>query len=480
MKKYYLGIDLGSTTSKAIIIDDYERIVGRGITNTRANYKVAADIARQEAEYDARFNLLHSQIANEAKENPGVARYLQDIRRVFQYVQFRHRMRKLEELLLETIQSFRNAEQSQLEKTLKDLLRTIEPIIRDSYLSRNLGGQNQFFRDIVSEQYNLVVARSNPEFYEPLMLAFDKSITPVENEMGSQTFEELVFEAMNFLNEKYKDIPDQMYSDENADWYYAELNSSSNSFRHIENTLRKYIEEVIKEEFHIANMVGTGYGRALLPFPEDCIMSEILCHAFGAHAIFPNTRTVLDIGGQDTKAIQVDSHGLVTSFHMNDRCAAGCGRYLGYIADEFGLSLNELGPEALSATRETTICSTCTVFAGAEVKELLHNGEERPNILAGLHKAIVQRAMSLLARSGGVKSEFTFTGGVARNQAVLKYVKQMVTDSYGELTMNIHTDSIFMGALGGALFARKGMKAALPKEPHTQAKSQALQNELEA
>jgi len=209
-------------------------------------------------------------------------------------------------------------------------------------------------------------------------------------------------------------------------------------------------------------MVETGYGRALLPFPEDCIKSEILCHAFGAHAVFPNTRTVLDIGGQDTKAIQVDSHGLVTSFHMNDRCAAGCGRYLGYIADEFGISLNELGPEAMKADKETTICSTCTVFAGAEVKELLHNGEERPNILAGLHKAIIQRAMSLIARSGGVKNEFTFTGGVARNQAVIKYVKQMVTDSYGEVTMNIHTDSIFMGALGGAMFARRNMDVDLP------------------
>ncbi len=203
-------------------------------------------------------------------------------------------------------------------------------------------------------------------------------------------------------------------------------------------------------------MVGTGYGRALLPFPEDSIKSEILCHAFGAHAVFPDTRTVLDIGGQDTKAIQVDKYGLVTSFNMNDRCAAGCGRYLGYIADEFSISLNELGPEALEAEKEVVICSTCTVFAGAEVRELLNVGEKRSNILAGLHKSIVMRAMSLIARSGGVKNEFTFTGGVARNQAVLKYVSQMVTDSYGsDIKINIHTDSIFMGALGGAMFARR-------------------------
>jgi benzoyl-CoA reductase subunit A len=153
--------------------------------------------------------------------------------------------------------------------------------------------------------------------------------------MFTQSFEELVYEAMRYLNEKYQGLADQPNAGAQDDWYYAELNSSSKSFKSIERTLTQYIDDVVKEEIHIANMVGTGYGRALLPFPEDCIMSEILCHAYGAHAIFPNTRTVLDIGGQDTKAIQVDKHGLVTSFHMNDRCAAGCGRYLGYIADEF-------------------------------------------------------------------------------------------------------------------------------------------------
>jgi benzoyl-CoA reductase subunit A len=210
-------------------------------------------------------------------------------------------------------------------------------------------------------------------------------------------------------------------------------------------------------------MTGTGYGRALLPFPENCIKSEILCHAFGAHAIFPNTRTVLDIGGQDTKAIQVDKYGLVTSFHMNDRCAAGCGRYLGYIADELSISLNELGPLALEAQKEVNICSTCTVFAGAELRELMNIGEKREDILAGLHKAIVMRAMSLLARSGGVRNEFTFTGGVARNQATLKYLADLVRKNYGEnLTINIHTDSIFMGALGAAMFARRNIDVDLP------------------
>ena len=130
--------------------------------------------------------------------------------------------------------------------------------------------------------------------------------------------------------------------------------------------------------------------------------------------------------------------------------------YLGYIADEFSISLNELGPLAIEATHEVNICSTCTVFAAAEIRELLNVGQKRSDILAGLHRAIVMRAMSLLARSGGVRNEFTFTGGVARNQAVLKYVSELVLKNYGnDIKINVHTDSIFMGALGGAMFARR-------------------------
>lgn len=462
MKKYYLGIDLGSTTSKAVIIDENDKIVGRGITNTRANYKVAADIAREEAIYDARFNLLQQKIDKNLVEKPEFKKYMKDLRSVFQYGQFKRRFDSLEKLLVATVQDYTYANKVTILEKLREILNTIKPQIEHEFINEDLGSKNQFFRDIVSEKYNAEVEKKGAENFEPLMLAFDKSITPTENEMVQYNFKELVLEAMKTLDEKYKGLADQQEDGKHEDWYYAELNAVKNNYKNVEFTLRDHIEEIVNEEINIAKMTGTGYGRALLPFPEDCIKSEILCHAFGAHAVFPNTRTVLDIGGQDTKAIQVDSHGLVTSFHMNDRCAAGCGRYLGYIADEFGLSLNELGPEANKATKETTICSTCTVFAGAEVKELLHNGEERPNILAGLHKAIIQRAMSLIARSGGVKNEFTFTGGVARNEAIVKYVKQMVFDSYGEVTMNIHTDSIFMGALGGAMFARRNINTDLP------------------
>jgi benzoyl-CoA reductase subunit A len=176
--------------------------------------------------------------------------------------------------------------------------------------------------------------------------------------------------------------------------------------------------------------------------------------------MFPGTRTVLDIGGQDTKAIQVDGDGIVTSFQMNDRCAAGCGRYLGYIADEMNLGLHQLGPLAMKAERAVKINSTCTVFAGAELRERLSLGEKREDILAGLHRAIILRAMSLLARSGGVSDEFTFTGGVAKNPMAVRSLAELIEANYGRRTTNISPDSIYTGALGAALFARRDVEHA--------------------
>jgi benzoyl-CoA reductase subunit A len=171
----------------------------------------------------------------------------------------------------------------------------------------------------------------------------------------------------------------------------------------------------------------------------------------------PKTATVLDIGGQDTKAIQVDPQGIVESFQMNDRCAAGCGRYLGYIADEMNLGLHELGPMAMQSKRKVRINSTCTVFAGAELRDRLSMGEKREDIVAGLHRAIILRAMSILSRSGGIRDEFTFTGGVAKNEAAVAVLKEIAFENYGEVTMNVNPDSIYTGALGAATFARRAV-----------------------
>ena len=466
MNKYYLGIDLGSTTSKAVIINEQDEIIGRGITNTRANYSVAADIARMEAIYNARFSILKRNLAKEIEAKPQYRKYLADLESVFQYEQFKVRIDKLGDELLKTCYNhFEGERRLIMIDHLRLIRRAIKPKIKHQYIYENLGDKNQFFRDIVSEKYNEEVSKFDISLFEPLMTIWDKSITAAENEVVNFEFESLITQAMDLLKEKYENLPDQsenipIEADKNFD---AEMYLLKGDFKNVSESLRERIDEVANLEFNIENMTGTGYGRALLPFPQECIRSEILCHAFGAHAVFPETRTVLDIGGQDTKAIQVDKYGLVTSFQMNDRCAAGCGRYLGYIADEMSISLNELGPLAMQAEKEVTICSTCTVFAGAELRELTNMGEKRADILGGLHKAIIMRAMSLIARSGGVFNEFTFTGGVARNQAVIKYLAQLVKENYGDnIKINIHTDSIFMGALGGAMFARRNIKADLP------------------
>jgi benzoyl-CoA reductase subunit A len=140
---------------------------------------------------------------------------------------------------------------------------------------------------------------------------------------------------------------------------------------------------------------------------------------------------------------------------MNDRCAAGCGRYLGYIADEMNLGLHELGPMAMQATRKVRINSTCTVFAGAELRDRLSMGEKREDIVSGLHRAIILRAMSILSRSGGIRDQFTFTGGVAKNEAAVAVLKELAFENYGEVTMNVNPDSIYTGALGAATFAQR-------------------------
>lgn len=461
--KYYLGIDLGSTTSKAVIVNENEERAGMGITNTRANYEVAAEIAKQQAIYNTRFSLLKDKVGKHLLQQPEYRRFFFDLENTFQYLQFDDRYEKLSRQMLTNVSSLmKNHDYKEKgEELIRQILGEMKIELKNKYLNERLGSKNQFFRDIVSEAYNEKLEKIDRTFFEPLMNTFDKSINGVENEIVEYDFQDLIHQSIDLLRVHYDSLLSKDVTELASD-FRAEIELLAGNYKNIKEDLQSHIENVARQDIVIANMVGTGYGRALLPFPQECIRSEILCHAFGAHAIFPKTRTVLDIGGQDTKAIQVDQYGMVTSFHMNDRCAAGCGRYLGYIANEFGLSLNELGPLTLQAKKETNICSTCTVFAGAEVRELLNVGESKEDILAGLHKAIVSRAMSLIARSGGVKNEFTFTGGVARNQAIVKYVSEFVRNSYGkDITINIHPDSIFMGALGAALFAKKNIQVSL-------------------
>ena len=418
----YLGIDLGSTTTKAVLLDGDEHILGRGITNTRSDYHVATSVAGKEAEVSARFTLLR----RHAKRSGIADLVLDDLEAFFALESFLFRLRRLRELAFH--HASEHGRETRLAEAAQDLFDRIETAtVENPDSARKL--RHSFFRDVVGTSFMSLAETQAMNYgldFEDLMAVYDVVILREENTVLDLEFESTLARSPLFSGSSGPQIAEAV-----AAAGAVSLESS--------------------------NMVGTGYGRQRLPFRPDQIRSEILCHGLGAHFMFPRTRTVLDIGGQDTKAIQVDEHGIATNFQMNDRCAAGCGRYLGYVADELSISLDELGPLALTASRTVPVSSTCTVFAGAEIRERLELGEKREDILAGLHRAIVLRAMSLLSRSGGVTEEFTFTGGVARNPAVVKELRSLVRENYGERTMNIHQDSIYMGALGAALYARRDL-----------------------
>ncbi|MCL4182810.1 MAG: 2-hydroxyglutaryl-CoA dehydratase [Burkholderiaceae bacterium] len=192
--------------------------------------------------------------------------------------------------------------------------------------------------------------------------------------------------------------------------------------------------------------VGTGYGRYKITF-GDTQITEITCHAKGAHFIFPKTRTVVDIGGQDTKGIRINETGEVLDFVMNDKCAAGTGRFLGVAAQVLELPLDDLGPLSLQATKPVDINSTCTVFAETEILSYLAQKKKLEDILMGMHHAIAARTASLLMRVG-MNEELTFTGGVSRNKGMVLALEQGLG-----VSLNVSEESHFTGAIGAAVFA---------------------------
>jgi benzoyl-CoA reductase subunit A len=433
--RVFLGIDLGSTTTKAIVLDENSVVIGRGITNSRSNYDVACGIAREEAFVRTKFTLTRQTLGI----NPALAGiekpFLSSLERNFRLEQHLNQLTGLRKSLLDGAEGFR------YQSIRKELIAALERICASmeeralAHFGELAVRKSDFFRDLAAADYmHFAEQSSDPKGvrFETLCGLFDAAILIVENQPIQNAFQSHIGGALD-----------------------RTLARSSPAIQQNAGSLRAAVETVLATNLLEAATVGTGYGRQRLPFPKEQIRSEILCHGLGAHSMFPETRTVLDIGGQDTKAIQVDPQGIVTSFQMNDRCAAGCGRYLGYIADEMNLGLHELGPLAQQSTSRVKINSTCTVFAGAELRERLSFGQAREDILAGLHRAMILRAMSLLARSGGIADQFTFTGGVARNPAAVAALRELVAENYGQRTLNISADSIYTGALGAALFARR-------------------------
>jgi benzoyl-CoA reductase subunit A len=430
--KTFIGIDLGSTTTKALVVDESRNVLGRGITNSRSNYDTAATIAKQEALVSARFYLFRRALEQGAALNGGLESFIAQLERDFRLEQYLEQLADLEQVCMRNVQTAKFGDAARgvsgALEALFGLLKKESPALFAPGAKR----KSDFFRDIAGAQYLALgepVAKNAGVRYEQLLNVFDRSIIEVENRVYADQIKAHLLAA---LERTFAALPDT---------------------RSLSSRIRAPIQSVLDTDLEETYVVGTGYGRARLPFSKEHIRSEILCHGLGAHVMYPDTATVLDIGGQDTKAIQVDKHGIVESFQMNDRCAAGCGRYLGYIADEMNMGLHELGPLAMKATKTIRINSTCTVFAGAELRDRLALGEKREDIMAGLHRAIILRAMSILARSGGIRNEFTFTGGVAKNEAAVKSLKGLVRENYGELTLNINPDSIYTGALGAATFA---------------------------
>lgn len=233
----------------------------------------------------------------------------------------------------------------------------------------------------------------------------------------------------------------------------AIIDTGANVVKAAENAYLAALAQSDINEEEVGYVIGTGYGRYKVTF-GDTQVTEISCHARGAVHMFPGTHTVLDMGGQDTKAIRVQPNGEVLDFCMNDKCAAGTGRFLQSAAAALDIPLGDLGVVALRADKAVPISTTCTVFAESEVLSWLGKGKKIDEILLGVHRSIGSRSMGLLKRVG-IENQVTFTGGVTRNPGMV----QVLNDLLG-MQMNVSEDSHIMGALGAALFALDRIKSS--------------------
>ncbi len=215
---------------------------------------------------------------------------------------------------------------------------------------------------------------------------------------------------------------------------------------------QRAIDEVLKAagktREEMSFILATGYGRNSLEGFADHQMSELSCHAKGAAFLFPEVRTVIDIGGQDVKILRVEN-GAMTNFQMNDKCAAGTGRFLDVMARVLEVDVNDLGTLGAKSTKHVGISSTCTVFAESEVISQLAQDTDKCDIINGIHQSVAGRVAGLAHRVG-VQDQVVMTGGVAQNMGVVKALEE-------QLGHTIHTSPLtqYVGALGAALFAYK-------------------------
>ncbi len=231
---------------------------------------------------------------------------------------------------------------------------------------------------------------------------------------------------------------------------YALVDTGANVQRAAENGFLAACRESGVEPEGVGYVVGTGYGRYKITF-GNTQMTEISCHARGAHYLFPSTRTVIDMGGQDSKAISVGEHGEVLDFVMNDKCAAGTGRFLANAAEVLGIGLEEIGPLSLRARHPVKITTVCTVFVESDILSYLAQGKKPEDVLGGVHLAIARRTVSL-ARRVPIEPGITMTGGVSRNTGMVRALEEVLGAK-----MQVSQQAHFAGALGAGLFAIEKM-----------------------
>jgi len=225
----------------------------------------------------------------------------------------------------------------------------------------------------------------------------------------------------------------------------ALLETGSNVTRAAERAFEHALSTGGIDRASVVCVVGTGYGRFKVEF-GDLQVTEISCHAKGACSLFPGTRTVIDMGGQDAKGIKVRD-GEVLDFVMNDKCAAGTGRFLATAADALAQPLDAIGELSLEARNPVRLSTVCTVFVESDIMAYLAQGKKVPDILGGIHSAIAARTVALVRRVG-IEPEVTFTGGVSRNVGMVRALEEKLG-----LKVNVCDDSHYMGAIGAAAFA---------------------------
>jgi predicted CoA-substrate-specific enzyme activase len=204
----------------------------------------------------------------------------------------------------------------------------------------------------------------------------------------------------------------------------------------------------LKGDGAISFLVGTGYGRDLVPF-ADTNISEISCHAMGVHVLAPSVRTIVDFGGQDLKGISVDPNGMVANFVMNDKCAAGTGRFFEAMARAFSMSIEEFSELSLNAEEEIPITSQCSVFAETEVISMIARKRRPEDIALGIQASVARRAYSLL-RNSGIRPDLAVTGGCSKNRGLIQCLK----DAFNLTFVDLPEDPQLAGAIGAAEYAR--------------------------